>query len=95
MFVDNMAELATTVAFDLETARPGPGNQIKLAVILDSPGDLVITDGATATAADALMTVSCTDKPTEVHLPSTTKQFIKATFAGRVFVSLCGIQTNT
>ncbi len=94
MFVDKLTELATGVALDLESVRPGPGNAIKLAVILDTPGDLTITDGATDTAADDLMVVSCTDQPTEVHLPSTTAQFIKATFTGRVFVSLCGIQSN-
>ncbi len=94
MFIDSMAELVTTVAFDLETVRPGPGKPIKLWVLLDTPGDLVITDGATSTAAGALMTVSCTDSPTEIELPSTTAQFIKATFTGRVAVSLCGVQTN-
>lgn len=93
MIIDNQAQLVTTVAFDLETVRPGPGEPLKMWCILDTPGNLVITDGATSAAADALMTVSCTDSPTEFELPSTVARYIKSTFTGRVAFTLAGVQT--
>ena len=94
MIIDNEAQLVTTVAFDLETVRPGPGQPLKMWAILTTPGTLTITDGATSAAADTFMTVSCTDSPTEFELPSTTARYIKATFTGTVAFSLAGIQTN-
>lgn len=93
MFVDNETELVTTVALDLETVRPGPGKPIKLWANLDADGDLVITMGATNAAADACITVACVGI-TEFELPSSTLRWIKSTFAGRVAVTLCGVQTN-
>ena len=93
MIIDNDAKLTSTVAFDLETVRPGPGEPLKMWCILDTPGTLTITDGATSAAADALMTVSCTDSPTEFQLPSSTARYIKSTFTGTVAFTLCGVQT--
>jgi hypothetical protein len=92
MLLDKEAELATAVAFDLEAVRPGPGKPIKMYAHLDADGDLVITMGATNAAADPCMTVACVGI-TEFELPSTTLQFIKATFAGEVGVVM-DVQTN-
>ena len=105
MIIDNEAELETAVAFDLEAFRPGPGQPIKMWANLDGvipstptvPATavaLVITTGPDASAALPCITVSCTDLPTEFELPSSTEQFIMATFVGRVAVSLPGVQTN-
>lgn len=85
MFMDKQAELATTVAFDLDAVRPGPGQPIKMFANLNAAGDLVITTGATSAAAGDLITVAC-DGITEFELPSTTERYIKATFAGDVGV---------
>lgn len=93
MFIDNETELATTVALDLEAVRPGPGKPIKMWAKLDVDGDLVITMGDTDTAADPCITVACVGL-TEFELPSTTLQYIKSTFTGRVAATLCGVQTN-
>jgi len=93
MFVDDQAELASDVAFDLEAVRPGPGKPINMWANLDSAGTLTITHGTTTAAADSLMTVDC-DGITEFQLPSSTLRYIKSTFSGRVAVSMKGVQTN-
>ena len=93
MFVDMETELKTDTFLDLEAVRPGPGKPINCWANLDAPGDLVITHGDTSAAADALLTVAC-DGITEFELPSSTKRYIKATFSGRVAVSMKGVQTN-
>ena len=92
MIIDNEAELVTTVALDLETIRPGSGQPLKLWAKLDADGDLTITTGDAVAAADNLMVVACVGI-TEFELPSSVKRYIKSTFAGRVAVSLAGIQT--
>ena len=92
MLLDSLTQLATTVAFDLEAVRPGPGQPIKCYALLDADGDLTITQGATSTAADALMVVACVGI-TEFYLPSTVLQFIKSTFAGQVGVVM-DVPTN-
>lgn len=92
MLIDNETLLATTVALDLEALRPGPGQPIKMFADLDADGDLVITHGATVTAATALMTVACAGI-TEFHLPSSTLRWIKATFTGNVGIVM-DVQTN-
>lgn len=79
MIRDNETELATTVAFDLGNVRPGPGKPIKMFA-QGVGGSLVITMGATDTAADACITVDATND-VEFHLPSNTLQYIIATFA--------------
>lgn len=85
MLLDNAAELATTVAFDLDTVRPGPGKPVKMWAHLDSDGALAITHGATSAAAGALITIACVGV-TQFELPSSTLQWIKSTFTGRVGV---------
>lgn len=93
MFIDNETELATGVALDLEAIRPGPGQPIKLWANLDADGDLVITMGPTNAAAGSCITVACVGI-TEFELPSSTERWIMSTFAGRVAVTLAGVQTN-
>ena len=93
MILDKTCELATTVAFDLDAVRPGPGKPIKMAA-LGVDADMVVTTGAADTLGTSLLTVTCGAGLTTFDLPSDTLQFIGATFvAGRVFVILDG-QTN-
>lgn len=92
MILDVLTELATTVAYDLEAVRPGPGRPIKCFALLDSDGDLVITMGATNAAAGACITVACVGL-TEFELPSSTLRWIKSTFTGEVGIVL-DVQTN-
>ena len=92
MLIDKETLLATTVALDLETVRPGPGQPIKMFADLDADGDLVITHGATSTPITALMTVACVGV-TEFFLPSTVLQYIASTFTGNVGVVM-DVQTN-
>ena len=92
MILDNDAKLVTTVAFDLGSVRPGPGNPIKMYAS-GVAGSLVITQGATNAAADACITVDATNA-IEFELPSNTLQYIKATFgSGEVNFVLPGTQT--
>lgn len=96
MIIDKEAELTTTVAYDLGSVRPGPGQPIKMWFLPTAgTSPLAITDGATSAAADALMTVAYTvGEVVEFELPSNTAQFIKATFTGQLAASLAGVQTN-
>lgn len=98
MILDNDAKLVTTVAFDLETVRPGPGKPIKMWAQIDIPGALVITMGATGAAAGACITVQVPAEGLEFEIPSNTLQYIKSTFTATaplgVFVTMCGNQTN-
>lgn len=105
MILDKELEMTTTVAMDLGDPGldslgavdvHGKGRQLHLQVSGITAGTLVITTGDTSAAADALITVACPPaKRTEVHLPSTCKRWIKATFAdGAVDVILNSAQTN-
>ena len=94
MIRDNETQLATTVAFDLQATRPGPGEPL-LMVAIGVDASLVITmsdtEGGTYTACT---TVLAPAETFEFHLPSNTKRWIKATFAtGDLMVSLPGTQT--
>ena len=103
MILDKEAEMKTTVAFDLESVSngvgTGSGQPLLMWAQIDTPGDLVITTGATTTAADALITVSVPAEGLEFRLPSDTKQFVKATFTATaplgVFFVMEGNQTAT
>ncbi|MCK5919687.1 MAG: hypothetical protein KAG66_02015 [Methylococcales bacterium] len=95
MIRDHELNMVTTVAMDLGSAAPGPGNPIKM-VALGVDAALVITTGDTTAAADPLMTVVASAGLTEFELPSDTKRYIKATFAaGEVSVINSGAQTAT
>lgn len=97
MIIDKETELATGVALDLESVRPGPGQPIKMWALLDTDDDLEITMGTTAALAVAgattCITVACSGI-TEFELPSSTLQFVATDFTGQVAVSLTGIQTS-
>lgn len=98
MILDKNAELTTATAYDLGTVRPGPGNPIKMfASGMAADALVTVTTGATDTAADACTTATVGANGTvEFELPSTTGQFIMATFAaGAINVILPGAQTNT
>ena len=92
MILDNDAKLVTTVAFDLGVVNPGRGNPICLHAS-GVGASLVLTQGATDAAADALMTVDATND-IRFELPSDVARYIKATFvSGEVNFVLPGAQT--
>lgn len=103
--LDKKLEMATTVALDLgdtglrsdgSAAPHGGGRNACLSITGISADSVVITTGDTSAAADALITVACpSDVVTEVMLPSSTKRWIKATFAdGSIDVILNHAQTQ-
>lgn len=103
--MDGRLAMATTVAVDLgdpglrsdgSVAPHGPGRQVHLQITGITAGTVTITTGDLVASADALMTVVCPAAVfTEVHLPSSCKRFIKATFAdGSIDVVLDSAQTN-
>ncbi len=105
MIFDKQLEMATTVPVDLgdpglrsngNPAPHGPGRQVHLAITGITTGTVDITTADTAIAGDALLTVVCpANLVTEVHLPSTCKRYITATFAdGSIDVVLDSAQTN-
>ena len=96
MFLDNELAIATTVALDLGPKKPGPGNPIK-CIATGVTLNVVVTTGATDTAAGALTTVECGGADlVEFELPSNTLQFVKFAFAdGAVNIILPGAQTIT
>ena len=96
MFLDKELELTTAVALDLGPKRPGPGKPIK-CIATNVALNVVVTTGATNTAADSLMTVECGGADlVEFELPSSTLEFVMFTFAdGEVNIVLEGNQTNT
>jgi hypothetical protein len=97
MILDKQAELTSTVAYDLGTVRPGPGEGIKLWFDPSAgTSPLVITTGATSAAADDFMSIEYTvGVGQEITLPATVKRYIKATFTGTLNIVSpgCG-QTN-
>lgn len=98
MLLDKEAQLATTVAFDLEAVRPGPGMPVKLYATGMTPAAVVtVTNCATVGGTYTACTTAVvdTDGSVEFELPSSTRQFIKSTFAaGDISVILPGAQTN-
>lgn len=97
MILDKNTELTTTVAFDLEAVRPGPGKPIKVFTTGNAASEnFVVTTCATVAGTyTACATIECdTNGDAECELPSSTLQFIKAVFTGEAFLTLCGNQTN-
>jgi len=96
MILDKELEVATTVALDLGSTKPGPGKPTK-CIATGVTLNVVVTTGATDTAADTLQTVECAGADLiEFELPSNTLQFVKFAFAdGAVNIVLEGNQTNT
>lgn len=93
MIIDADTSLATTVAFDLETQRPGPGQELTLAINDVPAGDLDIThsdtEGGTYTALQTIVVPA--EKRVVATLQSSAKRWIKATFAsGSVQIVLNG-----
>ena len=108
MIADGLAHDGTPTVIDLGPTRPGPGNPIKLFVSgsadLAGATGLVITDGTTVTAADALITHTATlaGVTIEIELPSDVAQYVQADLVGTTSagtwscgVVLPGVQTNT
>lgn len=95
MILDKELEIATTVAVDLGSKRPGPGKPIK-CIATGVTTTVTVTTGATNAAAGALMVVTCGGADlVEFELPSETLQFVKFAFAdGAVNIVLEGNQTN-
>jgi len=101
MILDKMAEMVTTVAFDLESISndcgPGPGQPLLMWAQLDTPGALTITTGATATAADDCIVVDVPAEGIEFRLPSNTKRYVLAAFTATaplgIFFVMEGNQT--
>ena len=111
MFADDQAYSTAAGAnvLDLGVVWPGPGRPIKIFV--QGSSDLAtctgftITDGATNSAADALITHVCTlaGKIVEVELPSDVARYVKVTITTATSLSagtwsagivLPGVQTN-
>ena len=88
MFADALAYGGTPTVIDLETVRPGPGEPIKIfaqgSADLAGATGLVITDGTTSAAADALVTHTCdlVGKLVEIELPSDTARYVGIALAG-------------
>ena len=79
MIMDKEVELVSDTALDLGTARPGPGNPLRVFAI-GVGGSLVVTTGDDDTAADDLITVDASEDM-EFELPSNTKRYIMASFS--------------
>lgn len=98
MILDKETELATTVALDLDTVRPGPGKPIIMfASGMPAATAVIITDCDTVggTYASVVEVVTDASGTAEFRLPSSTRQFIKSTFAaGAINVVMEGNQTN-
>jgi len=107
MFADGLAYNGTPTVIDLGSVRPGPGRPIKVFVqgssTLAGATGVVVTDGATDTAGDALITHIATlaGKIVEFELPSDTARYVKVALAGSpsagswsAGIVLPGVQTN-
>lgn len=107
LFADDLAHDGTPETLDLETVRPGPGEQLR--VFVTGSADLAgctgisVLDAAVAPADEAVMTV--TDSPTgktiEFDLPSNILQFVTIALVGTTSagtftagIVLPGNQTN-
>lgn len=108
LIADDLAHDGTPTVIDLGSVRPGPGNPIKLFVrtsaTMAGATGVVLTDGATSTAADALISHTATldgGAIIEFELPSDVARYLKADLIGTTTagtwtcgVVLPGVQTN-
>ena len=89
MFADDLAYNGTSTVIDLQAVGAGKGEPIKIwaqgSSDLATVTGLTITDGATSTAANALMTYTCTlaGKTVEFELPSDVARYVKITLTGQ------------
>lgn len=94
MYIDKELELTTAVALDLGPKKPGPGKPIKM-VALGVTTTVVITHGVALGSEAALMTIDALGADlVEFELPSSTLQFIIATFADGEVKIVMDAQTN-
>lgn len=90
LFADNLAYNGTSTVLDLEHVGVGKGEPVKC--FISAPSTLagctgvVITDGATNSAADAFLTYTCDfdGKTIEFELPSDVARYVKFTLQGSV-----------
>lgn len=107
LFADNRAFNGTPVVVDLETVKAGPGNPLTVFVTgspdLTGATGIVITDGATNAAANALIahTATLAGKTLQFELPSDVGRYVKVALQGSptkgtwsAGIVLPGIQTN-
>ena len=88
LFADDLAHNGTPTVIDLQAIGAGKGEPVKLffqgsSTLADCTG-VVITDGATSTAADALLSWTCSlaGKTLEISLPSDVARYVKADLIG-------------
>ena len=107
LFADKLAYNGTPVVVDLKTAKAGPGNPLTIFVTgspdLAGATGIVITDGATNAAANALIahTATLAGKTLQFELPSDVGRYVKVALQGSpsagtwsAGIVLPGIQTN-
>lgn len=106
LFADDAAHDATPAAIDLQAIGAGKGEPVRCWVqgSSDLAGctGIVVTDGATSTAGDALFSWTCTlaGKVLEFYLPSDVARYIKVDLIGTTSagtwsggITLAGVQT--
>lgn len=92
LWADDLAYNGTPTVLDLGNAGSGKGKPIKCffttSVALTGCTGVVITDGATSTAADDLMTLDPNDFASvgtyEFHLPASVNRYVKIALEGTV-----------
>lgn len=83
LFADNLAYNGTPTVIDLQAIGAGKGEKLKIFVQgssnLATCTGVAITDGATNSASDALLTYVCTlaGKTVEIDLPSDVARYVK------------------
>ena len=109
MIADDLAHDGSPTVIDLGSVGPGPGSPIRLFLqghsIAGATG-FAITDGATSTATDALLTITIANVSEvngglEITLPSNVKRYLQADWVGTTSAGTwtCGVvigsgQTN-
>lgn len=103
MIADDLAYNGTPDDIDLGNTKAGPGNPINIWVkgdgIVGATG-LTVTDGATTTAGDALMTIVCTAAEINAgigfQVPENVQRYLKVALAGTVSAGSwsCGVVQN-
>ena len=88
LFADDLAHNGTPTVIDLQAIGAGTGEPVKLffqgSSNLAGCTGIVITDGATSAAADALLSWTCAlaGKTLEISLPSDVARYVKAALIG-------------
>lgn len=88
LFADGLAHDGTPTVIDLQAIGVGKGEPVRLffrgSSDLAACTGVVITDGATNSAADALISWTCTlaGKTLEISLPSDVARYVKADLIG-------------